>query len=396
MRPRTKIVSTLPFSIGNVILPVVPTVTATTVMRSSLSDLRDISTEALVRTDEHFGPHFYYGGVGTPTIDHLANVIAGWEGGKAAVLVPSGQATIAAAMTTLARPGSTVLVPDNVTSSTRWYFDRILGATGIGVEYYDACSTADVRARMSAATSVLFVESPGAVTFEVVDLPALAAAAREHGAAVVADNSWAASHYFDAIAAGAHAVVVSLTKYQAAPAGVALGAVITADPALDLRVRDTAALLGLYVAPESCVKAAVAMSTLSVRLEAQERTTARVLAWLSAHPAVRAVHHPSLPGAPGHEIWRRDFTGANSVCSIQLADGRPEAAYAAASAMRLFRPGYGWGGSNSLCSVIRPYADRTIMKGEPDAAYIRLYLGLEDPEDLVDDLEQALAAAPAV
>ncbi|MDC0710708.1 aminotransferase class V-fold PLP-dependent enzyme [Stigmatella sp. ncwal1] len=377
------------FPVGNVEIPVLPTIHATTVLFPDTRALAPLDRDSLSRSGGSPYDNFYYGGVGTPTTEAFSRTVAGLEGGTHAVLAPSGQSALVATLSALLKQGDHVLIVDTVTYTTRWYIDQCLAPSGVTVTYYPPEVT-DIGPYLRPNTRVVFMESPGSLTFEVQDVPAICRTARHHKAVTVLDNTWAASHCFEPFSHGADISVLSLTKYHAAPAGVSLGAVVTRDEGLHGTIKNQAALLGLHVCPEACSRAALALATLELRLRHQEKTVRHVLEGLAGHPALHALFHPSLPDALGHEQWRRDFTGTNSLLSLSFQGLDRATVLARVDRFRVIRIGYGWGGNLSLVTVFEANEWRTVSRTQARGTCLRIYLGLEEPAELLADLRQAL------
>ena len=380
------------FPVGKVAIANPPAIVATTVLFPNSAAMTPLTTEALSRSDAEIYDGFYYGGVGTPTTAALARAVAGLEGGAFAALAPSGQSATMAVLSALLKPGDHLLVVDTITYSARWYIDRRLIPAGIEVTYYDPLLDGDGIARLFRPnTRAVFMESPGSQTFEVQDVPAICAAAAAHGILTILDNTWAASLFFEPFRHGVDVALVSLSKCHAGPAGVALGALVTNSAPLYEAIRNETALLGLYVSPETCAAAATVLPSLALRVRHQEASALAVIASLAARSEVRRIMHPSRPGCPGHEIWRRDFTGANSLFSIEFGAGFSKRDVDAfADRLRLVRIGYGWGGAISLVSAFGANEFRTASRSPARGTCLRIYIGQEDPQDLVADFAAAL------
>lgn len=335
---------------------------------------------------------YSYGLYGTPTTRELAARIAELERGERTFLTPGGQAAIALIAFAFTGAGDHVLLPDSAYGPTRRLADEVLRRFGVDVEYYPPLAGAELEARMRPATRLVWCESPGSVTMEVQDVPAIAGVAHRHGALVALDNTYAAGVYFDAFAHGVDVTMQALTKYVGGHSDLLLGSVTVRTAAAYERLGPVHDLLGLAVSPDDCSLALRGLQTLGVRLAALERSALRVARWLATQRAVAAVLHPALPSCPGHAVWRRDFTGSTSVFSIGLAEGTTrEAILAFVDALALFKVGYSWGGVHSLAV---PWFGVPRTHGTPHAGrLVRLNVGLEDTDDLIADLAQALHRA---
>ena len=375
------------FPIADSQLPTTPAINATTVLAADTASLASISADSLARGRPGVYDNFYYGGVGTPTTVALEQAIAELEGGEFAVATPSGQSAVVATLTALFSRGDHLLVVDTLTFTTRWYVDQLAARSGLDVSYFDP--GADIEPLFTPKTRGVLMESPGSMTFEILDVAAISAKAAARGILAILDNTWAASHFFASFDHGVDVCVLSLTKCCFGPAAVSGGCVVVRDAALHQKIRNQTALLGLWVSPDAVARGMLALPTLGLRLQKQQATIAPVLAFLAAAEGVAAVLHPSLPDAPGHALWRRDFTGANSLVSIAFDNWPTQKVHALADAFRIIRLGYGWGGSLSLVTIFEADAWRSAGRSRASGTCLRLFLGLEDSADLVEDLRQA-------
>lgn len=335
---------------------------------------------------------YTYGLYGTPTTRELAGRIAELEGGHYTFITPGGQAAIALIAFAFTRAGDHVLIPDSAYGPTRQFGEDVLARFGVDVECYAPDAGAGIQALMRPATRLVWCESPGSVTMEVQDVPAIVQAAHRHGAVVALDNTYSAGVYFDAFAHGVDVTMQALTKYVGGHSDLLLGSVTARTEAEYEAIGLMHARLGLGASPDDCSLALRGMQTLGVRLAALQESTLHVARWLAEHPAVRTVLHPALPGCPGHALWKRDFTGSTSVFSIVLAEGATrEQVETFVDALELFQLGYSWGGVTSLAV---PWFDLHRTHGPTyDGRLVRLNIGLEDVDDLTADLDQALRKA---
>ena len=332
-----------------------------------------------------------YGLLGTPTHHALEDAIADIEGGTRCQLVSSGLAACTVPLLAFLSAGEHCLVPDSVYGPTRHFCDAMLSRLGIETTYYLPTIDADGLAGLTRpSTRVLFLESPGSHTFEVQDVPALAAVARARGARVLMDNTWGI-HFFQPFRHGVDVSIQALTKYVGGHSDLLLGSITTNAEDTWERVRSTATALGQYASSDDCWLALRGARTLAARLKVQMEAGLRVARWFAARPEVARVLHPALPGAPGHEIWKRDFTGAPSLFGVVFRpDIAPDSMIAMLDALKLFGIGASWGGYESLALPTTGTIKRTLDPGlEGPAA--RFHIGLEDPDDLIADLEQAFA-----
>jgi cystathionine beta-lyase len=331
--------------------------------------------------------HVLYGQLGTPTTFALEEAIAAVEGGYRAMLLPSGLAAVTAALQALLASGDHLLMVDTAYPSTRRFCDRTLARYGVTTTYYDPLIGDGVRDLIRENTRVVFLESPGSMTFEVQDVPAIARVAHEHGITVLMDNTWASPYFFSAFAHGVDVSIQAVTKYIGGHADVMMGSITTAEP-LYQRIRSAIAELGFCVSSDEAYLALRGLRTLGVRLDRHYQSSMRIAEWLRRHPDVVRVRYPALADDPGFALWKRDFRGASGLFGVEL---RPRPVDAILNRLRLFRMGVSFGGFESLAIPLDPGPYRTATKWSTEGPYLRLHVGLEDPDDLIADLEQALA-----
>ena len=333
---------------------------------------------------------YTYGTHGTPTTDALASALDALEGSAATVLVPSGLAAVTLPLLAFLSPGDHALITDSVYRPTRHFADTVLARMGVEITYYDPQCGAGIAALMQPNTKVVFTESPASNTFEVQDIPAIAREARARDAVVMMDNTWATPLYFRPLDHGVDISIHALTKYPSGHSDLLLGSV-SANERCRQRLQDTHSALGLCVAPDDAYQALRGLRTMGVRLERHGESAMTIARWLEGRAGVARVLHPALETFPGHDLWKRDFTGASGIFSIVLDGGGRPRAHAFLDALSIFGLGYSWGGYESL-AVHVDYSDRA-----RDVAFegpvIRLQIGLEDVADLKADLEAGLAAA---
>jgi cysteine-S-conjugate beta-lyase len=283
---------------------------------------------------------YSYGLYGTPTSFELAARLADLEGGTYCFLTPGGQAAIALVYFAFARAGGHVLLPESAYGPNRDLADRLLTRLGIEPEYYDPLIGGEIRALIRTTTQLIWCESPGSVTMEVQDVPAITAAARQAGVVTALDNTYAAGVLFDAFAHGVDVTMQALTKYVGGHSDLLLGSVTVRDPAHYQALGDAHQLLGMGVSPDDCSLALRGLQTLAVRLQQLEVSTLAVARWCAEQPEVETVLHPALPTCPGHAIWKRDFTGSASVFSVVFAPQvTAEAIIRFVDSLRLFKIG---------------------------------------------------------
>ena len=329
-----------------------------------------------------------YGQLATPTTLAFEEAIATLEGGFRAMLLPSGLAAVTVAIQALVRSGDHILVADTVYPPTRIFCDTTLERFGVETSYYDPLVGADIAAAFRPNTRLVFLESPGSMTFEVQDVPAICAAARARGIHTLLDNSWATPYFFPAFERGVDVSILAATKYVGGHSDVMMGTLTTTE-ALYERIRSAVAELGFCVSSDDAYLALRGLRTLSVRLERHQRNAAQVAEWLKARREVKRVLYPALADAPGHALWRRDFSGASGLFGVELhKTARPDLERML-NALELFGMGASFGGFESLLIPFDPRHHRTATRWTHDGPLLRLHVGLEDPEDLIADLAQA-------
>lgn len=334
---------------------------------------------------------YTYGTRGTPTSDALCAAIDELEGSAGTIAVPSGLAAVVVPLLAFLSAGDHVLIVDSVYNPTRRFADTMLARLGVEVEYYAPEIGADIEQLMKPNTKVVWTESPGSNTFEMQDIPAIAKVARSHGAVTMMDNTWATPLYFRPLDYGVDISVHAATKYPGGHSDVLLGTV-SANAACWERLHDTFLTLGVCAGPDDVYQVQRGLKTMGVRLERHQNSALEIAQWLEERPEVARVLHPALPSFPGHAIWKRDFSGSSGLFSIVLAGGDQKQAHAFLDALEIFGLGYSWGGHESLAVHVF-LGDRTVAKANYDGPVIRLQIGLEDPADLIADIEKGLAAA---
>ena len=358
---------------------------ASTILYDSVADLRAGSTR-----DPHH--RLFYGRKGTPTQWSLADALTSLEpGAEGTFLYPSGVAAIAAALLSVLSPGDELLLVDSAYDPTRSMATGLLARLGIVTRYYDPMIGAGIADLIGDTTRAIFMESPGSLTFEVQDVPAIVAAAKARGVVTLLDNTWATPLCFPAIAHGVDLSILACTKYIVGHSDVMLGSV-TAAPGHFARLRDTSFQLGQVTSPDDAWLGSRGLRTMAVRL-AQHRASALTIAqWLADRPEVATVLHPALPSCPGHAQFRRDFTGSTGLFSFVFAAGDEAARAAFIDSLDLFGIGYSWGGFESLAIPVDPALHRSVTRRADAGPMVRLQIGLEDVGDLIADLERGLAA----
>ena len=330
-----------------------------------------------------------YGQLGTPTTFALEEAIAALEGGYRAMLLPSGLAAATTVLLALLKSGDHLLMTDSAYQPTRHFAKVILARYGITTTFYDPGIGAGIESLMRPETRLIFLESPGSITFDVQDLPAIASVAHAHGALIAIDNTWATPYFLPAMQLGADVSIIAATKYIGGHSDVLLGTVTTTEPLYE-RVRSMVAELGYSVSPDDAFLALRGLRTLGVRLERHQTSALQVAQWLQGRQEVKQVMHPALPTDPGHVIWKRDFTGASGLFGVVLHPVPKAAVDAMLNALRLFGMGASFGGFESLAIPMDSTRLRHLT-GSADNRFIRIHVGLEDPSDLIADLEQGFA-----
>ncbi|MBI2713051.1 MAG: cystathionine beta-lyase [Rhizobiales bacterium] len=340
---------------------------------------------------------YSYGRRGTPTSEALESALTNLEGeGCAGVaLLPSGLAAISTALLATAGAGDHILVSDSVYRPTRTFCDGVFKRMGVETTYYDPLIGADIGKLFKPNTRAVFVEAPGSQSFEMQDIPAIATVAHDKGAAVLMDNTWATPLYFRAFAKGVDLSIQAGTKYIGGHADVMFGCV-SANTATLSALKNTVYTMGLCVGPDDMYLALRGLRTLSLRLARHYQSGMRVARWLAQRPEVLRVLHPAIESDPGHAIWQRDFSGACGLFSIVLKPTSQKSVYAFMNELTLFGMGYSWGGFESLVISFDCAEYRTATQWAPGGPTLRFHIGLEDPDDLIADLERGFAAYAAV
>jgi cystathionine beta-lyase len=331
---------------------------------------------------------YSYGLSNTPTIEALTGVLTDLDGAAGTVLVPSGLAAVTTAILALVRPGTRILVPDNVYGPTRRFCDESLRAFGVETVYYDPLIGAGIAPLLESA-SALFLEAPGSLTFEMPDIPALAAAARAANVTTMLDNTWATPLIFRPLEHGVDMALYAGTKYQGGHSDLLIGS-ISANERTWPALRSLHRNLGIQAGTEEIWLTLRGLKTLAVRLDRHETSALAVARWLQGRNEVVRVLHPALPEDLAHAIWRRDFGRSTGLFAFVLrGDERQAAAFL--DALRLFGLGFSWGGFESLAVIAELEEARTVRPWR-EGPVIRLQIGLEDVRDLIEDLERGFAA----
>ncbi len=366
---------------------------ASTILFDTVADLRQAT-----RTPND---GLYYGRRGTPTQWSLAEALTELEPGAAGtMLYPSGVAAIAGALLSVLKPGDELLMVDSVYEPTRAFCRNILAPYGITTRYYDPLVGAGIADLLAENTRAIFLESPGSLTMEVQDIPAIVAVAKARGIVTLLDNTWATPLLFPAIEKGIDLTILACTKYIVGHSDVMMGSV-TSGPEHWEALRRTAQSHGQCVGPDDAWLAARGLRTLAVRLRAHEQSALAVARWLEVQPEVARILHPAMPDCPGHTIWERDFNGSSGLFSFVLKGGDDAARARFIDGLELFGIGFSWGGYESLALPIDPATIRSATQWKAEGPMVRINIGLEDPADLIADLDAGLkrlhgnAAEPA-
>jgi len=335
-----------------------------------------------------------YGRYGTPSTMALEEALAQLDKADHAIVTSSGLAAIIVAMLAFVRAGDHVLIVDTIYGSTRRFCDMELKRLGVEVEYYDPLAGADIAKLFKNNTRIIFVESPGSLTFEMQDIPAIAKAAHAKNVLVLSDSTWATSLYFDAFAHGVDINIQSATKYISGHSDLVMG-VITCKAEHYKRLHQTYRNMGMTPSGENCFLALRGLRTMAVRLAAHYDNALKMAAWLKTRAEVTEIFYPALAESPGHALWKRDCTGASSLFSFALkpVDERKLAAFF--DGLELFGMGYSWGGYESLLVPVQLEKSRTATTWDHAGPLLRIHVGLEHIDDLISDLAAGFARMSA-
>ncbi len=356
---------------------------ASTILYDTVADMR-----AAGGRDTHH--RLFYGRRGTPTQWSLADALTELEpGAEATFLYPSGVAAVSAALLSVLSPGDELLLPDSAYDPTRSFATGFLARFGVTTRFYDPMIGGGVAELIGERTRAILMESPGSLTFEVQDVPAIVAAAKARGVTTLIDNTWATPLLFPVIELGVDLSILACTKYIVGHSDVMLGSV-TAAPSHWDRLRDTSFALGQTASPDDAWLGSRGLRTMAVRLKHHGAGALEIARWLETRPEVARVLHPALPSCPGHDLFVRDFKGASGLFSFVLNGGTEASRAALIDGLELFGIGYSWGGFESLAIPIDPQRHRSATRWEAEGLAVRLQIGLEDPADLIADLAAGL------
>lgn len=359
---------------------------ASTHLYANVAELEAAKSQA---TDAN---EFFYGRRGGPTQWSLADALTELEPGAAGTfLYPSGVAAISCALLSVLKPGDVLLMTDSAYDPSRSFAGGFLKSYGIETRYYDPMVGGGIAEHFCERTRAILLESPGSLTFEVQDIPAICAAAKVQDIVTILDNTWATPYFFTAIEKGVDMTIMAATKYVVGHSD-AMAGTVTANAKTWGSLLNTSHALGQVLSPDDAYLASRGLRTMAVRLKAHDASALKIAHWLKARSEVAAVLHPALPERPGHEIWKRDFTGSSGLFSFVLRGSKAKAA-ALIDALQLFGIGYSWGGFESLALPVHPEKFRSAVLWPKSSTVIRLQIGLEDVGDLIADLDNAFAAA---
>jgi cysteine-S-conjugate beta-lyase len=337
-----------------------------------------------------------YGREGTPTTRAFEQAITDLEGGYRAVTLPCGLGAIATSLMAFLKAGDHLLMPDQLYGPARQFCDDVLAKFGVEVTYYDGTIGAGIAGLMKPNTSVVYLESPGSLTFEVQDVPAIARVAQHHGVKVLMDNTWASPIFFHPLAHGVDVVIHAATKYISGHSDLMLG-VAVCNEASFVPVKKTASTAGYCGGPDDVYMALRGLRTLGIRMRRHHESAVAIASWLQQRTEVHRVYCPALPDSPDYAIWKRDFLGASGLFGFTLKPCSDSSFAAFLDHTDLFKLGYSWGGYESLMVPTYPATLRSSTHWDAPGPSVRIHVGLENVDDLIRDLEQAFArlhAAP--
>lgn len=332
---------------------------------------------------------FRYARMGHPLGEKFESAVAEIENGHAAISTPSGLTSITTVLLAFLKSGDHVLVTDSLYQPTRSFCDNLLARFGVEVEYYDPLIGAGISGLIRDNTAVIYMESPGSATFEFQDIPAIVKAAKARNVVTIADNSWSAGLLFRPLDHGVDLVLQSATKYIGGHSDVNLGAVVARTPELYERLKKTALDLGVCAGVDDIYLALRGLRTLELRMRQCAENALKVATWLKGREEIQKLYFPAFEDHPGHDIWKRDFSGTNGLMSLLLRPAPKAAVRAFVDSLELFPLGASWGGYESLLLPQDLKNCRTAVPWTHDGALLRLHVGLEDPQDLIDDLDRA-------
>ncbi len=338
------------------------------------------------------GRNIVYGRLGGPTHRALEETVTALEGGVETRLAPSGLQAVTASLLAFVKAGDRILVTDSAYDPTRKFCERFLARFGVETAFYNPLAGAELADLMTPNTKVIFAESPGSLTFEVQDTPALAKVAHTGGAKLVVDNTWSGGVYFKPFTHGADVVVHAGTKYLGGHSDCLIGTLTSADEDTANLIFQALLQIGSNVSADDAYLTLRGMRTLSARMTAHQETALLLAKWLAKRAEVAKVLHPALKTCPGHASWKRDFSGASGLFGLVLRPTSSLALKAFFNTLRHFGMGFSWGGFESLCIHVHPEKNRSATRWSEEGPVLRIHAGLEDPADLIADLERAFGA----
>jgi len=342
------------------------------------------------------GKNIVYGRLGGPTHRALEETITALEGGFETRLAPSGLQAVNAALLAFVRSGDKVLVADTAYDPTRKFCERFLARFSVATQFYDPMIGAGIADLMTPDVKVVLTESPGSLTFEVQDIPAIAKAVRAKGARLVVDNTWSAGVFFKPLSFGAHVSVHAGTKYFSGHSDCLIGSITSADETTSKLIFQSLLQLGSNVSADDAYLTLRGLRTLTVRMAAHQANGLALAKWLAKRPEVESLLHPALKGAAGHTIWKRDFSGSSGLFGVTLKPVSLKSLKGFFNSLRHFGMGFSWGGFESLCIHTQPAKNRSVTSWTAAGPTLRIHAGLEHIDDLVADMERAFDAMKAV
>ena len=365
-----------PFENHGIVNP--PVYHASTVLSETLEQRIDRS-EARVR----------YGRAGTPTTFALEDAMSALEQAHGTILASSGLAAITMALSAFVQTGDHILVTDSTYTPTRNFCNQTLSRLGVETEYFDPLTGSGITELIRENTRLVWPECPGSQTFDVQELPAIVEAAHARDVIVLTDNTWSGGYFRKPLTEGVDVSVQAATKYIVGHSDVMMGTIACNEATFE-KVRQSSSLFGMCCGPDDVYLALRGLRTISVRMDRHHESGIRVAEWLQSRPEVSQVMHPALPQDPGHELWKRDFTGASGLFGFVLKEGDRTKLSAMMDHMELLGMGSSWGGYESLLIPSWPEQSRTVTNWEVSGQCMRIHVGLEDPDDLIADLEAGL------
>lgn len=360
-----------------------PVFRGSTILFKSLDELEDYKAP------------YRYGRNDNPTTRALCDLISELEGAAGTIIAPSGLSAVSTALLSAVSAGDELLMTDSAYEPTRTFASEGLTRFGVTTRYYDPRIGAGIAGLFTERTKAIFVESPGSLTFEMQDLPAIAAAAHARGITVIVDNSWGTPLFHRPLELGADMVMHAATKMFVGHSDAMVGTV-SANEKLWTRLKRTHRILGVAVSPDDSYLTLRGLRTLAVRMKHHDEAALAFAAWLEGQPEVEEVYHPALPSHPDHALFKRDFTGAGSLFAFRLKQRSRDALAAMVNGFQLFGMGYSWGGYESLCIPFDPSNIRTAVKWDAPGQMFRVHVGLESLDDLKADMAAALMRYRAI